>query len=212
MKKRYSILGDSISTYEGFSPMGYVFYDRYSRREAGMASVEDCWWMQVIRAMDGELGYNHSLSGSTVSGGVSISATSEIRQQALAINGIPDVILLYMGSNDWAYAVLPEEFEDAYGKMLYHLRRLYPHAQICCATLLRGADVEDPEMRFFNIDSCPSPRIYSNIIRRCVDKAGLTLIDLESYHEEYQTIDGVHPDREGMRTIADLWIRELRKL
>jgi hypothetical protein len=113
-KKIYSILGDSISTYGGYTPLAYDFYDRYTGAEAGLRSVEDTWWMQVIRAADGILGYNNSISGSTVTGDVSLSGTSETRLRSLADNGTPDVILLYMGGNDWAYSVLPEEFEDAY--------------------------------------------------------------------------------------------------
>ena len=208
-ERTISILGDSISTYEGFTPMGYDFYDRYTRREAGISSVEDTWWMQVIRAMGGRLGYNHSISGSTVSGNISLSGTSGIRQQALAINGSPDVILLYMGSNDWAYSVLPEEFEQAYASMLTSLKKLYPFAKIYAATLLRGKDVEDPQMRFFNIDRCVSPRVYSRIIRKCIEKCDVELVDLEKYQEEYASIDGVHPNADGMKTIAQLWKKEL---
>ena len=137
-KKIYSILGDSISTYEGYSPLAYDFYDRYTRAEAGIRSVEDTWWMQVIRAADGLLGYNNSISGSTVAGDLVLSATSDTRLKSLAANGTPHVIFLYVGGNDWAYSVLPEEFEDAYRRMLNRLLALYPDARICCATLMRG--------------------------------------------------------------------------
>ena len=208
-KKIYSILGDSISTYGGYTPLAYDFYDRYTGAEAGLRSVEDTWWMQVIRASGGTLGYNNSISGSTVAGDVSLSGTSEKRLRSLASNGDPDVIFLFMGGNDWAYSVLPNEFEDAYRRMLNRLLMLYPDAEIYCATLLRGKDVEDPSMRFFNLDACISPRIYSRIIRDCAMKAGVSLIDLEKYQIEYSTIDGVHPNLEGMKTIAELWIREL---
>lgn len=208
-KKIYSILGDSISTYGGYTPLAYDFYDRYTCAEAGIRSVEDTWWMQVIRAAGGVLGYNNSISGSTVAGDVSLSGTSENRLRSLAANGSPDVIFLYMGGNDWAYSVLPEEFQDAYRRMLNRLRLLYPDAEIYCATLMRGQDVDDPSMRFFNMDACISPRIYSGIIRDCAIKAGAEVIDLEKYQTEYATIDGVHPNLQGMQTIAELWIREL---
>lgn len=208
-KKIYSILGDSISTFEGYTPAGYDFYDRYTGRTAGITSVEDTWWMQVLGAVDGTLGYNNSISGSTVAGGISLSGTSEVRLRSLGVNGVPDVIFIYMGGNDWAYSVLPEEFEDAYRRMIAGLMCLYPDAEICCATLVRGKEADDPEESFFNLDSCISPRIYSRIIRECAAKAQVKLIDLEKYDTEYATIDGIHPNAEGMRTIADLWIREL---
>lgn len=209
MSKVISILGDSISSFEGYSPRGFEFYDSYTRAEAGIQSVEDTWWMQVIRHKNGRLGYNNSISGSTVSGDIALSATSMTRLQSLAINGTPDVIFLYIGSNDWAYSVLPNEFEDAYQRMLLSLKNLYPQAEIYGATLLRGKDAPDPSMRFFNIDACISPKIYSRIIRKCIEKAGLKLVDLEKYGQEYASIDGIHPNVKGMKQIADLWKCEL---
>ncbi len=207
----YSILGDSLSTFEGYTPAGYDFYDRFTGSETGIKSVEDTWWMQVILAEGGTLGYNNSISGSTVAGDVSLSGTSAARLKSLAINGIPDVIFLYMGGNDWAYSVLPEEFEDAYRRTIASLIRLYPDAEIYCATLMRGKEIDDPRLNFFNIDGCVSPRIYSRIIRDCAEKAGVKVVDLERYGTEYATIDGIHPNKEGMKTIAEHWIKELSR-
>ena len=111
-KRRISILGDSISTFAGYTPEEAVFYDSYVQWETGVKSVEDTWWMQVIKALDGELGTNHSLAGSMVSGNLSTSAMSYERIEKLGTNGIPDIILISAGCNDWGFCVLPEEFED----------------------------------------------------------------------------------------------------
>lgn len=46
--KRFCVLGDSISTYEGYTPASVVFYDSYFQRLTGVTSVNDTWWMQVI--------------------------------------------------------------------------------------------------------------------------------------------------------------------
>ena len=48
-KLRISILGDSISTFAGYTPKDSVFYDSYVQWETGVKTVEDTWWMQVIR-------------------------------------------------------------------------------------------------------------------------------------------------------------------
>lgn len=93
-KRRISILGDSISTFAGYTPEEAVFYDSYVQWETGVKSVEDTWWMQVIKALDGELGTNHSLAGSMVSGNLSTSAMSYERIDKLGANGIPDIILI----------------------------------------------------------------------------------------------------------------------
>lgn len=121
-KRRISILGDSISTFAGYTPEEAVFYDSYVQWETGVKSVEDTWWMQVIKALDGELGTNHSLAGSMVSGNLSTSAMSYERIEKLGTNGIPDIILISAGCNDWGFCVLPEEFEEAYRTMLHRIR------------------------------------------------------------------------------------------
>ena len=82
-KRRISILGDSISTFAGYTPEEAVFYDSYVQWETGVKSVEDTWWMQVIKALDGELGTNHSLGGSMVSGNLSTSAMSYERWEPM---------------------------------------------------------------------------------------------------------------------------------
>lgn len=209
-KKIISVLGDSISTFAGYTPAEGVFYDSYVQRETGVRSVGDTWWMQVIRAMNGSLGVNHSLAGSMVSGGLSSSAMSEERIRALGKKGVPDVILVSAGCNDWGFCVLPEEFEASYQEMLRRLKCAYPHAQIWCATLPEGKDPADPEMAFFNAESTISKRVYSEIIRNLVKKAEVCLADLERCNEEYETIDGVHPTKAGMDTLAGMWIAQMQ--
>ena len=206
-----SILGDSISTYEGFTPSRGVFFDRYNAYETGIESVEDTWWMQVIRALKGEPGVNHSLAGSTVSGGMIASGTSYDRIRALGDNGTPDIILVFMGSNDWAYGVLPERFKKAYETMLDRIRETWPDSEIWCGTIPSGKLVDPAERFFFNMDGMVSPRIYSDIIRALAEDRGAKVADLAKDNTEYETIDGVHPNKEGMKTIAALWISSLKK-
>lgn len=141
-KLRISILGDSISTFAGYTPKDSVFYDSYVQWETGVKTVEDTWWMQVIRAFDAELGINNSVAGSMVSGNLSTSAMAEERIQALGENGLPDLILVSAGCNDWGFCVLPEEFESAYQTMLCRLKNTYPYAQIWCCTLPEGKEPE----------------------------------------------------------------------
>ena len=208
-KRKISILGDSISTFAGYTPREAVFYDSYVQWEKGVKAVEDTWWVQVIRELDGELGTNHSLAGSMVSGNLSTSAMSYERIKKLGANGTPDVILVSAGCNDWGFCVLPEEFEEAYRIMLHRIKEQYPHTEIWCATLPEGKEPQG--QTFFNIDSTISKRVYSEIIRENVRKAQVSIADLASSGIEYATVDGVHPNKEGMRTLAQMWISEMKK-
>ncbi len=209
-KKKISILGDSVSTFAGITPPEALFYDAWRQEETGVTSPDDTWWMQVIQGMGGILGVNNSYAGSTVSGGFMTSGTSEKRLRTLSAEGEPDMILVAMGANDWGFGVHPQEFEYEYRRMLQRMKRLYPRAEIWCATILRGKPVPEEEM-FFNVDGVISPNIYSDIIRRIGTEEAVHLADVSGYHMEYETIDGVHPNREGMKMIACLWLKELQK-
>ena len=60
--KRFCVLGDSISTYEGYTPASVVFYDSYFQRLTGVTSVNDTWWMQVINGLGGILHFHQRIS------------------------------------------------------------------------------------------------------------------------------------------------------
>ena len=210
IRKKVSILGDSVSTYEGFTPDGFAFYGEWNARETGVASAKDTWWRKVIGVMGWKLARNNSMSGSLVAGRLLTSGTSIRRIKDLAANGMPDVILVAMGANDWGFSVLPEEFESEYRNMLQLLKLTYPDARIWCATLPE-AEEPDQEYSFFNVDAVVSKRVYSDIIRKAAAEADLEIADLAAGGQSYQTIDGVHPNREGMQTLANLWISALKK-
>ena len=102
-----SILGDSISTYEGFNPEGYaVFYDKRVQLLNGLDSVYDTWWAKVNQSLKAYLCVNNSYSGSTVSGVEFPSAGSDVRCSGLHTPlHQPDLILIYLGFNDFGRGV-----------------------------------------------------------------------------------------------------------
>lgn len=52
--KYFSILGDSISTLQGYSEPEYaVFYDTTRKLESGVLTSLDTWWGQVIEQLGG---------------------------------------------------------------------------------------------------------------------------------------------------------------
>ena len=67
-KKRISILGDSISTLEGYNPLGHnLFFKGEICAKSGVSDMTDTWWGQVINLLGAELLVNNSWSGSRVS-------------------------------------------------------------------------------------------------------------------------------------------------
>ena len=62
--KLFSVLGDSISTLEGYSvPESAVYYDTAHKLTLGVLTPKDTWWGQVIDHLGGKLLINNSFSG-----------------------------------------------------------------------------------------------------------------------------------------------------
>lgn len=201
--KKFSLLGDSVSTFQGYTVLSGVFYGRAVCRKAGLTGVSDTWWMRVIQALGGTLEVNNSYSGSCVSPvglGSAASRTGSL--------GHPDVILVFMGANDAGFGVPPADFEAAYDRMLFCMKEHNPRAEIWCATLASGRKVLPDEPSFWS--SAPSPAAYNAAIRRSCGRAGCRLADIAADGLVYDAIDGVHPTRDGMQAIADAFVRSLR--
>lgn len=218
-----SILGDSISTYEGLMPPGFaVWYAGDILRMNGLTSPRDLWWSQVIDALGGTLCANDSYSGSLVTGTSFPSACSPRRIEALrSATGDPDLVLVYLGINDFGYGTPdrmsyppvptnPMIFYDAYALMIERARRRCPHTTFVCATLLKSAvsggqlwDLDAPNVSGMTLERT------NDSIRRAALAEGAIVADLAAGGERYASLDGIHPTKEGHATLARQWLRAL---
>lgn len=226
--KQFSVLGDSISTLDGFNPKGYkVFYNEDNSRKTGVAQMSDTWWDKVISFFGGELLVNNSWSGSRVTKlpqreQLFPSGCSDERTSALHINDInPDVIIVYLGTNDWAFGAMTgndthilgvddkEYFDYAYNYMLKELRKKYPDSEIWCCTLCETCISKCPDFSFPHKYAGIHIEEYNDIIRDEAGRNKCKLIDLYSYKTPYDSIDGSHPTSDGMSTIATMIIQTM---
>lgn len=225
--KRFSILGDSVSTLDGWNPPGYaVHYTPVICELASISDFTDTWWGRVIGTLGGEVLVNNSWSGSQVGKFAAhivpapSCGCSDQRTSALGREGIdPDVIIVYLGTNDWGRGrrITPAEGEQedlalflpAYTAMLRKIRQNYPSAEIWCLTLGKTTFSEDPSFRFPDSYGGRSMSEYCQAIRFAAAEAGCRLIDLYGRGEYYDTVDGFHPNAAGMKTLADMVLREL---
>lgn len=229
-KKYISILGDSISTFRGFNPDGYkVFYEENNCIRAGIKDEKDTWWWQVIEQLNGELLVNNSWSGSRVtklpeSDNAFPSACSEERAGGLHIEYLdgcfmPDDIIIFLGVNDWSFAAKHgdidsnpddnEYFGTAYRLMLSRIKFNYPKSHIWCCTLCSTYMSDNQNFVFPEILNGNDINYYNYTISKVAHDMGCNVIDLYSYNIPYDTIDGTHPNKRGMKTIADLVINEI---
>ena len=226
--KQFSVLGDSISTLEGYNPRGNkVHYAGDVCIKTGVTGVTDTWWAKVIDFFGGELLVNDSWSGSRVarpaeSGEQFPSGCSDRRTGNLHMGNVkPDVILVEMGANDLIFGtpLIPADnlelrsadtcFSLAYGLMLNKLRGNYPDAEIWCVTLGRTA------MQAEAGHVCPengprgSMQEYNRQIVNSAMAYGCRVADIYTQGIALDTVDGVHPTTIGMDSLAVNVVRQM---
>ncbi len=231
---RFSILGDSISTLKGYlPPYCKSFYMQNPRAvSSGISRPMDTWWAQVISHFSGTLCVNNSYSGCLVSGMDFPSATHLLRYRQLHCNpGMyhyafqndqlqkqmtmelmkPDLILVYLGTNDWIFRspILPDaddrsSFAVAYPLLLHKLCTAYPDSRIICATLFQQEEAV--------LDALHPLSDYNSIIRQSAQSFGCSTAELCDPAETIETIDGIHPSYQGMQVLSKRWIRSMTNM
>lgn len=222
-----SILGDSVSTFEGYNPPGYaVFYDKEMQEQNGLKTVYDTWWAMVNQALHAYLCVNNAYSGSRVSGKTFPAGESDERLCNLRTKEyIPDYILIYLGFNDFGNGVRtarskrftfgkkePESFYDAYSNMLKSVKAYYPEAKIVCGTLMRTGIKVRSDWVFPEYFAGTGLESYNEVIRTLAKRYKCYLADLSMKGNRYETLDGSHPTAKGHITIARAWIECLSDL
>ncbi len=218
--KKLSILGDSISTYSGYLPSGNATY--YPRGE--ITSVDFTWWKEVINACSLTLNINNSWSGSrvtTTNGDASAGCMTRT-----ANLGNPDIIIVYMGINDFnanvpigaydGHSAIPNNttlFATAYSIMLNKILTNYQNAKVYTCTLIpeeRNLTSGFPELNS-NGDSLAD---YNETIKRISDIFNVEVLDIAKCGLTYQNMtiynpDMLHPNKAGHALIANYIINRL---
>lgn len=230
-----SILGDSISTFEGYIPSDY---SAYYPENGKIKQVEDMWWYQVLEATGMKLGGNASYSNSEVTGdstsvtdGLAACSFRRINDLKASDGSSPDIILVYTGINDFLHCreagsftapAQQEEgeilvFSDAYELMLQKTMAAYPEAQLylCTLTETDAGDVKDPRSYPSTNENGNVIADFNQIIREIAAAYGLPLIDLHECGITYQNVyeltgDGLHPRPSGAKLIADKVLETLQ--
>lgn len=231
--KKLGIIGDSISTFQGYIPNGYAHF--YPHND--LDTVEKTWWHQLISNTGMELCANASWSGSAVSGDTRSTngyvGASDARINALVgRNGeVPDIIITFIGINDFAFTndrrtgeyngkTAPvndgnvTSITDAYGLMLKKLRIKYPKAQIFTCRIMPTRHPEHKkshENGFHNINPTDSTSIseFNEKLEQISKAFGCPVIPMDTAGITYFNVfdyakDGIHPDAEYAKKMARL--------
>ena len=214
-----SVLGDSISTYTGYSNnatdtnstigSNSVFY----KGSNGITSVNDTWWMQAVNHTGMKLLVNNSYSGDTVANSHSTRAL-QLHDDTGSNDGTnPDVIAVYFGINDIKNGTTVSTFKSNYTTMINNIRNKYKDAKIFVFTHVpykyTSASVPNPStevLEEFNdvirdiadaTEECYLVDLYKN--------SGITRDNFKYYMYDV----GLHPNARGMDMITKTFIETL---
>ena len=196
--KKFSVLGDSYSTYKGYvtPSTNRCFYGPDGEGTSDVTDIIQTWWYRVAATNGLQLDINNSYSGSTVcntgySGGDSSSYSFLARMDNI---GTPDVIMIMGGTNDsWANVPIGEyqysnwstddlkNFRPAFAKMLDYLITNHQNATI------------------FHVTNSGLSSDITNSISTICEHYNIQNIQLVSIDQQFSG----HPGKVGMNTIAE---------
>jgi len=204
-EQTFSILGDSISTFEGCNPPENEIY--FPKEGCDVLKQEHTWWHLLIEETELHLIMNESYSGSRISVTGSRPASSSFFSQTRQERLSGDIIIVFGGTNDFGQVENPttlEVFSEAYERLVRLMLETHHGSKLYFCTPLQRTDKALDET---NIHGW-SQNDLARTIRMTVERySEATLIDLADHtitEGDGLLFDGLHPTRKGMRLIADL--------
>lgn len=208
--KKLSILGDSVSTYYGYS----------NNKEANASTAynpcfytnrlfpwEQTYWGILLKELSLTLCVNNSWSGGNLSGR-DIPAAGVNRANYLSRDdgGQPDLVIVFMGLNDLGRRVDVNVFSADYERALLTIREKHPSAKVCCINLPdRDPYFKERTILFNDAISCAAKAAGEDFF--IADLFNSRLNNDDYYNN---TVDGLHPDEDGMRIIAQVVIDAIK--
>ena len=198
-KKKISILGDSLSTFEGYIPPQNISY--YPNVNNDVNSVKQTWWDILLNTINATLEINNSFSGAKVSG---TDASSFITRHAEL--GNPEYIIIHGGTNDASWANVPagelhfdsplndlniNEFSDAYDFLIRCILDKYKHTNIILV-----------------IPSIVSNEYANSIISICEHYQLFGYVDLRNIT---LTLSSGHYQKDSMQVVAEKVLEVISK-
>lgn len=202
--KSFSVLGDSLSAYAGYTPEGLTGY--YTPENFG---VESMWWSIVARETGMEPCVINTGGGTGVTelledAGVPTAGNSVRCENLHTQEQTPDVIFVLLGGNDVIQGVPENTIENSYEEMLERMQKAYPSAEIYVCTYYKMPGyLREPMIQL------------NELIRKIAEKEGIACIDLEDceisagdpqdYIQDYNAEEqsGVHANQKGQKIMGE---------
>lgn len=214
---KISFLGDSITTYDGYSNNSSYNstlsnnnkYYPSTNSNNDLSSVKDTYWYQTINELSLKLCVNNSCDASRVSDTRNDSIPSGLSRAMELHSSIaePDIIVVYIGTNDIANGVSLEVFYEAYEQMITDITDRYLNADVYVCTLLPEKRYDDDALLCsFNEAIKTIAGMYDcNVVDFYAD-SGITWSNYTKY-----TIDNLHPNALGMDRLTSCLVNAIKK-
>ncbi len=206
--KKLSILGDSVSTFDGWSNNPKINSTlssnavEYFGNNHGISSVDETWWKQLADQTGMEILVNNSYSGDKV--------CNHAQKRSVQLHNnegeTPDVIVVFMGVNDVRGFCSVANFTSNYSQIIKNITREYPDAEVYLLNMV-----------YYLYQS----EAICSVIESVADTYGCTYVDVRnnagitpSNYTNYMAADEtekLHPNSAGMDLITDCVIEAMRK-
>ncbi len=204
--KKMSILGDSVSTFDGWSNNPEINSTlgsnavEYFGNNHGISSVNETWWKQLADETGMEILVNNSYSGDKV--------CNHAQQRSLQLHNnegeTPDVVFVFMGVNDVRGFCGVTKFKTNYTQIIKNITRNYPDAEVYLLNMV-----------YYLYES----ESICNVIKSVANTYGCTYVDVRnnaginaSNYTNYMAADEtekLHPNSAGMDLITDCVIEAM---
>ena len=229
--KVISLIGDSASTYEGYTPIADGWNLKHRNRYPNAApdwvgTVNDTWWMRTINLLGAKLGVNSSWAGSCVtnssttnSGDVGPDAciSSTTRIQGLGFNGTPDIIWVLAGGNDMGRSTTLGTFDGTKAHTVDLTNNVISNFAEAYKQLIMRLQYYYPNSKIIAFLQHPCKTYvtwqniekYGEIIKSICSYFGVEVVDFRKCGfnhaniAKYDLNDGIHPNADGFRLMSD---------
>jgi len=223
VNKKISVIGDSISTFSGYSSSNNYY------PKGNVDSANEIWWKKAANSLGMDICKINALSGRRLTTTKTGNTSAVEKCTNVTSNGEePDVIISFVGVNDFingvelgrmssskvnltsAVSSNTTKFVDAYCVMINKLRSNYPDAKIVICTLPTGC----VDSKNKNGDSIAT---WNNQIKQVANAFGLNTIkfdksNMSSANRSCATIDGIHPNSKGQEYLANRAVADLQHI
>lgn len=201
--KRISILGDSVSTYKNVSndinANSTIFGNPYFYCEP--FPLEKTYWSLLVEKFGLTLCVNNSWAGGNLSGRDDDNSGVNRANNLSRDDGTsPDIIIVFIGLNDLGRNIKYDIFAEDYSEALARIKQKHPDAYVCCVNM--------PDR---DISVKARTEEFNRIIKSAADAMGKGFFVADLFSSRLNndfyynnTLDGLHPDEDGMRIIAEV--------